>query len=164
MFRQILDLVQSPSTSVQIDFSNVWQQWLTINMVIAQKTFVSGACDASAKLWDIRGSHCIQTFTGHESDINSIVVSTSMFIVQHHYQHCHTNAVASTPSWSGLWLSLEFKAQHFLGGYIPEKREGARGIILFPSALNRSALTLRAFKLIELIDDDDGGDKLGSCQ
>ena len=48
-------------------------------MVIAQKTFVSGACDASAKLWDIRGSHCIQTFTGHESDINSIVVSTSMF-------------------------------------------------------------------------------------
>ena len=40
-----------------------------------QKTFVSGACDASAKLWDIRGSHCIQTFTGHESDINSIVVS-----------------------------------------------------------------------------------------
>merc|ERR1712013_504507 len=29
--------------------------------------------DASAKLWDIRGGHCIQTFTGHESDINSIV-------------------------------------------------------------------------------------------
>ncbi len=27
------------------------------------------------QLWDIRGSHCIQTFTGHESDINSIVVS-----------------------------------------------------------------------------------------
>ena len=73
--------------------------------------------------------------------------------------------MASTPSWSGPWLSLEFKAQqHFLGGYIPKKREGARGIILFPSGWKRSALTLRAFKLIELIDDDDGGDKLGSCQ
>ena len=29
------------------------------------------------QLWDIRGSHCIQTFTGHESDINSIVVSNN---------------------------------------------------------------------------------------
>ncbi|MEQ2255874.1 hypothetical protein ILYODFUR_018387, partial [Ilyodon furcidens] len=35
------------------------------------RTFVSGACDASAKLWDIRDSMCRQTFTGHESDINA---------------------------------------------------------------------------------------------
>ena len=27
------------------------------------------------QLWDIRGGYCLQTFTGHESDINSIVVS-----------------------------------------------------------------------------------------
>lgn len=37
--------------------------------------FVSGACDASAKLWDIREGMCRQTFTGHESDINAICVS-----------------------------------------------------------------------------------------
>uniref|UniRef100_A0A8C6XM84 G protein subunit beta 1 n=1 Tax=Naja naja TaxID=35670 RepID=A0A8C6XM84_NAJNA len=36
------------------------------------KCFVSGACDASAKLWDVREGMCRQTFTGHESDINAI--------------------------------------------------------------------------------------------
>lgn len=36
------------------------------------KTFVSGACDASAKLWDIREGLCKQTFPGHESDINAV--------------------------------------------------------------------------------------------
>merc|ERR1712008_65541 len=34
--------------------------------------FVSGACDASAKLWDIRDGMCKQTFPGHESDINAV--------------------------------------------------------------------------------------------
>ncbi|XFG10083.1 hypothetical protein AB1E19_013707 [Capra hircus] len=33
---------------------------------------VSGACDASAKLWDVREGVCQQTFTGHEPDINAI--------------------------------------------------------------------------------------------
>lgn len=37
--------------------------------------FLSGACDASAKLWDIRDGQCKQTFTGHESDINAVTVS-----------------------------------------------------------------------------------------
>lgn len=35
--------------------------------------FVSGACDATAKIWDKRaGGKCQQTFTGHESDINAV--------------------------------------------------------------------------------------------
>ncbi len=34
--------------------------------------FVSGACDATAKLWDIRSGKATQTFTGHESDINAV--------------------------------------------------------------------------------------------
>ena len=34
--------------------------------------FVSGACDATAKLWDIRSGRATQTFTGHESDINAV--------------------------------------------------------------------------------------------
>ena len=37
-----------------------------------QNTFVSGACDAFAKLWDIRAGKAVQTFAGHESDINAI--------------------------------------------------------------------------------------------
>jgi guanine nucleotide-binding protein G(I)/G(S)/G(T) subunit beta-1 len=34
--------------------------------------FVSGACDAFAKLWDIRQQKCSQTFAAHDSDINAI--------------------------------------------------------------------------------------------
>jgi len=35
--------------------------------------FVSGSCDATAKLWDIRErKKCVKTFIGHESDINSV--------------------------------------------------------------------------------------------
>ena len=36
--------------------------------------FISGACDNVAKVWDVRDKRrkCIQTFTGHESDINAI--------------------------------------------------------------------------------------------
>ena len=34
--------------------------------------FVSGACDAFAKLWDIRQQRCVQTFAAHDSDINAI--------------------------------------------------------------------------------------------
>lgn len=35
--------------------------------------FVSGSCDAKAKLWDRRTAEkCVQTFQGHESDINSV--------------------------------------------------------------------------------------------
>jgi guanine nucleotide-binding protein G(I)/G(S)/G(T) subunit beta-1 len=37
-----------------------------------QNIFVSGACDAFAKLWDIRTGKAVQTFAGHESDINAI--------------------------------------------------------------------------------------------
>lgn len=38
------------------------------------KLFISGACDATAKLWDVREGSCRQTFSGHESDINAISV------------------------------------------------------------------------------------------
>lgn len=48
---------------------------MSLSLSPDQRTFVSGACDASVKLWDIRDSMCRQTFTGHESDINAICVS-----------------------------------------------------------------------------------------
>ena len=34
--------------------------------------FVSGSCDSTAKVWDIRSGKCTQTHLGHESDINSV--------------------------------------------------------------------------------------------
>lgn len=37
--------------------------------------FVSGACDASAKLWDARSGKSERTFPGHHDDINDVKVS-----------------------------------------------------------------------------------------
>jgi len=34
--------------------------------------FVSGACDALAKVWDIKTPNAVRTFEGHESDINAV--------------------------------------------------------------------------------------------
>lgn len=69
---------------------------MSLSLSPDSKTFVSGACDASAKvirlminrniftkkivfylikLWDIRDGMCKQTFPGHESDINAVTVS-----------------------------------------------------------------------------------------
>ncbi|KAG8142285.1 hypothetical protein E2320_006221 [Naja naja] len=45
---------------------------MSLSLAPDSKCFVSGACDASAKLWDVREGMCRQTFTGHESDINAI--------------------------------------------------------------------------------------------
>lgn len=37
------------------------------------KTFVSGSCDATARLWDTRiASRAVQTFHGHEGDVNAV--------------------------------------------------------------------------------------------
>ena len=36
--------------------------------------FITGACDAFAKLWDIRDGKCQMTFTGHLSDVNTVKV------------------------------------------------------------------------------------------
>ncbi len=65
---------------------------MSLSLSPDMKTFVSGACDASAKvisminllfhniyyfiyqLWDIREGMCKQTFPGHESDINAVTV------------------------------------------------------------------------------------------
>mmetsp|Transcript_9068 Transcript_9068/g.23004 ORF Transcript_9068/g.23004 Transcript_9068/m.23004 type:complete len:260 (+) Transcript_9068:583-1362(+) len=39
----------------------------------SQKTFITGSCDSTAKLWDCRApGHPMMTFTGHDSDINAI--------------------------------------------------------------------------------------------
>ena len=44
---------------------------LSINP-IDHNMFVSGACDAFAKIWDIRQQKCVQTFAAHDSDINAV--------------------------------------------------------------------------------------------
>lgn len=43
--------------------------------------FVSGSCDATAKVWDIRSGQCTHTFEGHESDINSVAFFPGDFAV-----------------------------------------------------------------------------------
>lgn len=55
---------------------------MSLSLSPDMRTFISGACDASAKLWDIRDGMCKQTFPGHESDINAVAVSFSSFIIE----------------------------------------------------------------------------------
>lgn len=46
---------------------------MSVSIMEDKHTFVSGSCDATAKLWDYRAStNCVTTFHGHESDINSV--------------------------------------------------------------------------------------------
>lgn len=45
--------------------------------------FVSGACDATAKVWDIRSGKAVQTFTGHEGDINAVQCVPSFSVPIH---------------------------------------------------------------------------------
>lgn len=40
------------------------------------KTYVTGSVDKTCRLWDIREQSPKQTFFGHESDVNSVCVST----------------------------------------------------------------------------------------
>ncbi|KAL1515504.1 hypothetical protein AB1Y20_002127 [Prymnesium parvum] len=45
---------------------------MSISVAGGGKTFVSGACDATAKVWSTPDEKCTHTFTGHESDINAV--------------------------------------------------------------------------------------------
>jgi guanine nucleotide-binding protein G(I)/G(S)/G(T) subunit beta-1 len=47
---------------------------MSVSIFDSMDMFVSGSCDAIAKLWDHRqhGKNCVKTFPGHESDINSV--------------------------------------------------------------------------------------------
>jgi len=47
---------------------------MSVSIFDSNHCFVSGSCDATAKLWDHRsnGKKCVKTFPGHESDINSV--------------------------------------------------------------------------------------------
>jgi len=48
---------------------------MSVSIFDGNDSFVSGSCDATAKLWDHRqgqGKNCVKTFAGHESDINSV--------------------------------------------------------------------------------------------
>jgi len=48
---------------------------MSVSVSEGTKTFVSGSCDSTAKLWDYRDKkNCVKTFMGHESDINSVAV------------------------------------------------------------------------------------------
>lgn len=82
---------------------------MSLSLAPDGRTFVSGACDASIKLWDVRDSMCRQTFIGHESDINAVAVSSGQAgmapLCQAPGPHC-----GLTPLWSHV-------LQFFPNGY-----------------------------------------------
>ncbi len=45
---------------------------MSLSLAPNKQTFISAACDATAKLWDLRDGKCRQTFRGHEGDINAV--------------------------------------------------------------------------------------------
>ncbi|OWZ63363.1 guanine nucleotide-binding protein subunit beta [Cryptococcus neoformans] len=55
-----------------MEFNDHTGDVMSISLAPNAHLFVSGACDATAKVWDIRTGKAVQTFTGHESDINAV--------------------------------------------------------------------------------------------
>jgi len=54
-------------------FNNHTGDVMSVSVFDQNGVFVSGSCDATAKLWDHRQAKaCVKTFPGHESDINSV--------------------------------------------------------------------------------------------
>ena len=48
-----------------------------------KKIFCTGSVDRTIKLWDLRDpKHCIQTFWGHTSDVNSVYVRSLVGFAQ----------------------------------------------------------------------------------
>lgn len=58
--------------------------------------FISGACDYTAKLWDIREGRCKQTFYGHESDINAIGVNAFLSLALKHIPYFKLSSISRT--------------------------------------------------------------------
>lgn len=54
---------------------------MSLSLSPDSRSFISGACDATSKLWDIRDGMCRQSFTGHVSDINAVCVSATYTLV-----------------------------------------------------------------------------------
>jgi guanine nucleotide-binding protein G(I)/G(S)/G(T) subunit beta-1 len=55
-----------------LEFNDHTGDVMSLSLSQDKNVFVSGACDATSKIWDIRTGKCVQTFTGHESDINAV--------------------------------------------------------------------------------------------
>jgi guanine nucleotide-binding protein G(I)/G(S)/G(T) subunit beta-1 len=46
------------------------------SIAVYENHFVSGSCDCSAKLWDVRTQDCVRTYSDHDADINSVSISS----------------------------------------------------------------------------------------
>ncbi len=63
-----------PSKQVKYQFTDHSGDVMCVSIYGPTGQFVSGSCDATAKLWDprVHRQNCVKTFVGHESDINSV--------------------------------------------------------------------------------------------
>jgi WD40 repeat protein len=82
---------------------------MSVSVFDSKDIFVSGSCDATAKLWDHRqnGKNCIKTFGGHESDINSVQIFPD--------GACLSLLLGLVFTW---FLSLRQRVRHGLGRFV----------------------------------------------
>lgn len=64
-----------------MEFNDHTGDVMSLSLSPDKNIFVSGACDSTAKVWDIRTGKCVQTFTGHESDINAVQYDKFYWII-----------------------------------------------------------------------------------
>jgi len=61
------------SGTKQKDFNDHNGDVMSVSVSPDKNRFISGACDATAKVWDVKSGKCVQTFADyHESDINAV--------------------------------------------------------------------------------------------
>ncbi|OXU28458.1 hypothetical protein TSAR_002557, partial [Trichomalopsis sarcophagae] len=114
---------------------------MSLSLAPDMRTFVSGACDASAKLWDIREGSCKQTFPGHESDINAVTCADMLlkqFVAYTEY-YCSQSAMTynvhqllrltqSVVKWGSLWEHSGYCFENS-NGELVRKLHAAKGVI-----------------------------------
>ena len=83
---------------------------MSLSVTEDKNTFISGACDATAKLWDLRDGMCRQTFGGHESDINAVAVSFIIIVQIYFYVLINILSFNQNHTWEWSQFSWLFRA------------------------------------------------------
>ena len=77
MTTMLWDLTSAGTVPIR-KFSGHTKDVMSISVDEKTNMLVTGSCDATAKVWDIRQKECVMTYRGHTFDINSVEFFPSM--------------------------------------------------------------------------------------